>query len=71
MPAIAVVGMACRYPGASSPKELWEDVLAQRRAFRRIPESRLRLADYGSADRAAADRTYLTDAARTSSARSR
>ena len=34
-PAIAIVGMACVYPDARSPGELWENVLAQRRAFRR------------------------------------
>ena len=43
---IAIVGMACRYPDARSPAELWENVLAQRRAFRRMPVERLRLEDY-------------------------
>lgn len=43
---IAIVGMACRYPDARSPRELWENVLAQRRAFRLMPDERLRLADY-------------------------
>ena len=37
MTGIAVVGMACCYPDARSPQELWESVLAGRRAFRRIP----------------------------------
>ena len=46
MEPIAIVGMACRYPGARSPQELWENALAQRRAFRTIPEERLRVADY-------------------------
>jgi len=45
-PAIAIVGMACRYPDARSPDELWENSLAQRRAFRRIPAERLNLNDY-------------------------
>ncbi len=62
-PSIALVGMACRYPGARSPAELWENVLAGRRAFRRIPDKRLRLADYGSSSRTDADRTYVTQAA--------
>lgn len=61
--AVALVGMACRYPGADSPAALWENVLAERRAFRRIPGERLRLADYASPDRAAGDRTYATEAA--------
>jgi len=61
--AIAIVGMACRYPDARSPWELWENVLAQRRAFRRMPPERLRLEDYLSADRHAPDRTYTGEAA--------
>ena len=45
-PPIAIVGMSCRYPDARSPVELWENVVAQRRAFRRMPSERLRLEDY-------------------------
>jgi len=62
-PPIAIVGMACEYPDAHSPAELWENVLAQRRAFRRMPPERLRLADYHAANRSAPDRTYATEAA--------
>jgi enediyne polyketide synthase len=61
--AIAIVGMACRFPDADSPEQLWLNVLAQRRAFRRIPPERLRAADYLAADRAAPDRTYSAQAA--------
>ncbi len=61
--SIAVVGMACRYPDARSPSELWENVLAQRRAFRRVPPERLRLEDYFSTDREAPDCLYSTQAA--------
>jgi enediyne polyketide synthase len=46
MNAIAIVGMACRYAEARSPRQLWENVLAQRRSFRRLPRVRLNLADY-------------------------
>src|ERR1051326_8452326 len=60
---IAIVGMACRYPDARSPIELWENALAQRRAFRRMPPERLRLADYYSTDRNAPDRIYSSEAA--------
>jgi enediyne polyketide synthase len=60
---IAIVGMACRYPDAKSPAELWENVLAQRRAFRRLPPERLRVEDYFSSDRNAPDRTYAAEAA--------
>ena len=62
-PAIAIVGMACVYPDARTPGELWENVLAQRRAFRRIPPERLRLEDYFSTDHSVADTTYATQAA--------
>lgn len=62
-PAISVVGMACRYADARSPQELWENVLARRCGFRRLPEERLRLADYHSRDRDAGDSTYGTEAA--------
>ncbi|HEX6289018.1 MAG TPA: type I polyketide synthase [Herpetosiphonaceae bacterium] len=60
---LAIVGMACRYPDAASPQELWENVLSQRRAFRLMPSERLNPADYWSADRAAPDRTYGQHAA--------
>ncbi len=60
---IAIVGIACRYPDASSPGELWENVLAGRRAFRRIPDERMRLDDYWSPDPAAPDKFYARKAA--------
>jgi enediyne polyketide synthase len=60
---VAIVGIACRYPDASSPAELWENVLAGRRAFRRIPQERLSLDDYWSPDPAAPDRFYAQRAA--------
>jgi enediyne polyketide synthase len=60
--SIAIVGMACVYPDACSPAELWENALAQRRAFRRLPPGRLRREDYWSADRSAPDRTYAFQA---------
>ena len=59
----AIVGMACRYPDSDSPSQLWENVLAQRRAFRRIPTERLNPDDYFSADRDAPDKTYCVKAA--------
>src|SRR5262249_44725860 len=63
MSAIAIIGMACRYSDARSPMELWENALAQRRAFRRIPPERLRLEDYWSGDRSVPDSIYATEAA--------
>ena len=55
--------MACRYPDARSPHELWENALAGRRAFRRIPDERLRAADYVTDDRSVTDATYAAEAA--------
>ncbi len=60
---IAIVGMACRYADTKSPAELWENVLAQRRTFRRIPANRLNHQDYISADPNDLDKTYVTQAA--------
>ena len=60
---IAIVGIACCYPDADSPSELFENVLANRRAFRRIPDERLPLDDYGSSDPTDVDATTLTQAA--------
>ena len=60
---IAIVGIACRYPDANSPAELWENVLTGRRAFRRLPDERMRLEDYWSPDPAAPDRFYAQKAA--------
>ena len=61
-PAIAIVGLGCRYPDAVLPSELWENVLAQRRAFRRMPEERLSRGYY-SPDPHAPDKTYAMTAA--------
>jgi len=63
MDGIAIVGLGCRYPDARSPGELWENVLAGRRAFRRLPAERLRLEDYYSSDPTAVDSIYSREAA--------
>lgn len=61
--ALAIIGLACRYPDADSPAALWENVLAKRQAFRRIPAERLNLDDYFAADPRVPDSTYATEAA--------
>ena len=61
--SIAIVGMACCYPDARNPHELWENVLAQRRAFRRLPPERLRLEDYFSNDSSVPDAIYAGEVA--------
>ncbi|MEV0913732.1 type I polyketide synthase [Streptomyces sp. NPDC049967] len=60
---IAVVGIACRYPDAENPEQLWQNVLAGRRAFRKLPDQRMRAEDYYSPDPAAPDRFYSAKAA--------
>ncbi len=62
-PRIAVVGIACRYPDADSPNQLWENVLAGRRAFRRLPDERMNREDYYHPDPTAPDRFYSAKAA--------
>lgn len=61
--AIAVVGMACHYPGAPDLKSFWENILARRREFRRIPDQRLPLSEYYDPDPLATDKTYGSRAA--------
>jgi len=60
---IAIVGVGCRYPDARSPDELWHNALAGRRAFRAIPEARLRVADYAPRFADDPDSTYVRSAA--------
>ncbi|KXK59083.1 erythronolide synthase [Micromonospora rosaria] len=55
--------MACRYPDAENPNQLWENVLTGRRAFRRLPDERMNHEDYYSPDPAAPDRFYSAKAA--------
>jgi enediyne polyketide synthase len=60
---IAVIGMACWYPGARNPRQLWENVLARRMQFRKFPAQRMSEADYYHSDQNIADKTYLLRAA--------
>jgi enediyne polyketide synthase len=55
--------MSCRYADADTPRQLWENVLAQRRAFRRLPAERLRLEDYFDPQGRDPDKTYSAQAA--------
>lgn len=45
-PGIAIIGMGCEFPDASSPIDLWMNSLQGRQSFRAIPDARLRTADY-------------------------
>src|SRR5438067_7975777 len=60
---ISIVGIGLRYPDADSPTELWENVLAGRRAFRRLPDERMNQADYYDPDPEAPDKFYSSKAA--------
>ncbi|WP_298036314.1 type I polyketide synthase [uncultured Desulfuromonas sp.] len=62
-PSIAVIGMNCVYPGALSLDEFWQNVLAGRRFFRRMPDERLPMADYYDPDPTAPGKTYSTQMA--------
>ncbi|MCA9400606.1 MAG: hypothetical protein KC713_03195, partial [Candidatus Omnitrophica bacterium] len=62
-PEIAVIGVACVYPGASNVKELWENILARRVQFRRMLDTRLPLSEYYDADPKAGDKIYQPKAA--------
>ncbi|MCI5150148.1 MAG: polyketide synthase, partial [Candidatus Electrothrix sp. MAN1_4] len=59
---IAIIGMACHYPGAKDLRTFWENILTRRRQFRRIPDLRLPLSDYYNSDPAAPDTTYCNKA---------
>ncbi|NOZ08593.1 MAG: SDR family NAD(P)-dependent oxidoreductase [FCB group bacterium] len=62
MNSISIIGMACIYPDANSPDELWKNVLACRKSFRPLPDCRLNNADYISKN-GSSDSTYCRRAA--------
>ena len=55
---IAIVGMDCRYPGAHTTEQYWENILSLRQQFRRIPTKRLNLDYYYAQDKSLVDHTY-------------
>ncbi|WP_050486703.1 SDR family NAD(P)-dependent oxidoreductase [Streptomyces sp. CNS654] len=55
--AIAVVGLAGRYPGAADLDELWENLVAGRDAVTEVPEERWDHARYYDPERGRPDRT--------------
>ncbi|WP_320066148.1 type I polyketide synthase [Micromonospora sp. RTGN7] len=63
MDNLAIVGMSCLFPDAQSPAQLWENAVAGRRAFRRLPAGRLRAEDYWDPDPTVPDRAYARTAA--------
>ena len=57
---IAVIGLACWYPDARTPLQLWENILGRRRQFRCFPDCRMPMADYYHPDPKVPDKTYGT-----------
>jgi enediyne polyketide synthase len=45
---LAIVASACRFPDATSPSELWSNVVEGRRSFRAMPRERIDLMRYAS-----------------------
>ena len=60
---VAIVGVGLTYPDAGTTAEFWENVLAGRRAFRKLPDERMNTSDYFSADPQVPDRFYADHAA--------
>ncbi|PRQ04170.1 Phthiocerol synthesis polyketide synthase type I PpsC [Enhygromyxa salina] len=60
--AIAVVGMACRFPGADSVADLWSMLLASTDAVGPIPSSRFDIEPWYDPDPDAPGRTYTREA---------
>ena len=61
--SIAVIGLGCCYPGAKSPLQLWENILARRQQFREMPDVRLPGNDYYDPDPLALNKVYQNKAA--------
>ncbi|MGC0366321.1 enediyne polyketide synthase [Rhodococcus sp. 27YEA15] len=57
-PAIAIIGMSVRSPGANDLRSFWGNVLARRTQFRRFPAGRVSLEDYWSDNPDDLDKMY-------------
>jgi polyketide synthase PksN len=54
---IAIIGMACRFPGANSHEEFWENLIQGRTSIRIIPEERWDWRDYWGDPQTEANKT--------------
>lgn len=59
---IAVIGIGSIYPGSKNVKELWFNILSQRRQFREMPNNRLPISEYQDENNSV-DKTYSRHAA--------
>lgn len=55
--AIAIVGMSCRFPGASNPDEFWKVISSELDVISEIPASRINIKDYYDEDLEAEGKT--------------
>lgn len=57
-PSIAIVGIACRFPGANDLEEYWQNIKAGTDAITEIPSTHWSMAEYFDADPKSPDMTY-------------
>ncbi len=55
---IAIVGMACLFPGSSGLRQFWHNIVSGKELIREVPAERWRTEDYFDPDRTAPDRSY-------------
>jgi acyl transferase domain-containing protein/NAD(P)H-dependent flavin oxidoreductase YrpB (nitropropane dioxygenase family)/NAD(P)-dependent dehydrogenase (short-subunit alcohol dehydrogenase family) len=55
---IAIVGMACLFPGAQGMRQYWQNILRGVDAIREVPEERWRAAEYFDPKRGTPDKVY-------------
>lgn len=55
---IAIIGMACRYPGGPSPEELWETILQKGTGFVELKDQRWQHQDFFDSNPRARNKTY-------------
>jgi polyketide-type polyunsaturated fatty acid synthase PfaA len=55
---IAIIGMACLFPGANNLRRYWQNICRGVDAVREVPPERWRTEDFFSEDRLARDRVY-------------
>ena len=55
---IAVIAMACRFPGADSPEQFWENLHGGKCFIREVPSERLAIEKYFSLDQSAPRKSY-------------
>ena len=55
---IAVIGMACLFPGARNAAEFWDNIVNKRDAITDVPSNRWDVNDYYDPDPKAPDKTY-------------